>query len=78
LSSDSASSPKASPYRDDTVHSQSSKEGNDLVGPTTADAPSNKISKPKGGAKKKKRKGETRFFSLLFVLVKWYWFVLVW
>lgn len=58
LSSDSASSLKASPYRDDTVHSQSSKEGNDLVGPTTDDAPSNKISKPKGGAKKKKRKGD--------------------
>ncbi|KAJ6764634.1 DNA-BINDING PROTEIN BIN4 [Salix koriyanagi] len=58
LSSDSASSPKASPSSDDTVHSQSSKEGNDLVGPITAVASSNKTSKPKGGAKKKKRKGD--------------------
>ncbi|KAJ6418931.1 hypothetical protein OIU84_002160 [Salix udensis] len=58
LSSDSASSPKASPSSDDTVHSQSSKEGNDLVGPVTAVASSNKTSKPKGGAKKKKRKGD--------------------
>ncbi|KAJ6359521.1 hypothetical protein OIU76_001117 [Salix suchowensis] len=57
LSSDSASSPKASPSSDDTVHSQSSKEGNDLVGPITAVASSN-TSKPKGGAKKKKRKGD--------------------
>ncbi|KAJ6672974.1 DNA-BINDING PROTEIN BIN4 [Salix viminalis] len=58
LSSDSAPSPKASPSSDDTVHSQSSKEGNDLVGPSTAVASSNKTSKPKGGAKKKKRKGD--------------------
>ncbi|CAK7324316.1 unnamed protein product [Dovyalis caffra] len=58
LSSDSTSSSKASPSRDDTTASQFSEEGNHLVGPSTADSLLNKISKAKGAARKKKGKGD--------------------
>ncbi|KAF9667228.1 hypothetical protein SADUNF_Sadunf15G0000700 [Salix dunnii] len=55
LSSDSAaSSPKASPSRGDTIDSPSSDEDNHLVATTSTDSPLNKISKAKGGAKKRK------------------------